>query len=131
VYGVCMCYSLHVIKNLNKGVLFMAVANRVDPMLRKQILMPKDAIKKANKIARQKKVSFGEVIRLAVYAYDGEISAQEETLLEGLAQQLIDQTNETVAKIDETIERMDKTHAKIKVIHKRIDKIESSKGGDK
>ena len=88
---------------------------RVQPetMLRKPILMPPGMIKKVDKIASDKNVSFAEVVRAAVDAFDGDLSIGDETLLEALADTMIGTTQEVIKKIDEVEKRLDETHAKL------------------
>jgi hypothetical protein len=70
-------------------------------------------IKKVDKIARDKKVSFAEVVRAAVEAYDGDLSIGDEALLEALADTLIRTTQEVIKKIDEVEKRLDESHTKL------------------
>jgi hypothetical protein len=83
-------------------------------MQRKPILMPTNLIEKVERIAKDKNVSFAEVVRNAVDAFDDDISAEDEALLEALADEVIKSTAELIAKIDNTIKRIDETHAMIK-----------------
>lgn len=69
-------------------------------MLRKPILMPPRMIDKVDKIANERKVSFAEVVREAVDAFDGDLSMADEDLLEALADTMIKTTREVVEKID-------------------------------
>jgi competence protein ComGC len=80
-------------------------------MLRKPILMPPTMIDKVDKIANDRKVSFAEVVREAVDAFDGDLSMEDEALLEALADTMIKTTQEVVKKIDEVEKRLDETHA--------------------
>ena len=75
--------------------------------------MPPGMIKKVDKIARDKKVSFAEVVRAAVDAFDGDLSIEDEALLEALADTMIKTTQEVIKKIDEVEKRLDETHAKL------------------
>jgi hypothetical protein len=83
-------------------------------MQRKPILMPTNLIEKVERIAKDKNVSFAEVVRNAVDVFDDDISAEDEALLEALADEVIKSTAELIAKIDNTIKRIDETHAMIK-----------------
>jgi len=85
-------------------------ANR-ETMLRKPILMPPSMIAKVDKIANERKVSFAEVVRKAVDAFDGDLSMENETLLETLADTMIKTTREVVDKIDAIEKQLDETHA--------------------
>ena len=52
----------------------MSGSARQETMLRKPILMPPSMIDKVDKIARNRKVSFAEVVRETVNAFDGDLS---------------------------------------------------------
>jgi chlorite dismutase len=80
-------------------------------MLRKPILMPPSMIDKVDKIANERKVSFAQVVREAVDAFDGDLSMEDEALLEALADTMIKTTREVVEKIDAIEKRLDETHA--------------------
>ena len=84
---------------------------RQETMLRKPILMPPSMIDKVDKIAKDIKVSVAEVIREAVDAFDGNLSMEDEALLEALADTMIKTTQEVVKKIDEVEKKLDETHA--------------------
>ena len=84
---------------------------RQEKMLRKQILMPPSMIDKVDKIANDRKVSFAEVVREAVDAFDGDLSIKDETLLQVLADTMIKSTREIIKKIDEFEGKLDETHA--------------------
>jgi len=84
---------------------------RQETMLRKPILMPPSMIDKVDKIANDRKVSFAEVVREAVDAFDGDLSMEDEALLDALADTMIKTTQEVVKKIDEVEKRLDETHA--------------------
>jgi len=86
---------------------------RPETMRRKPILMPPDMIKKVDKIASDKNVSFAEVVRAAVDAFDGDLSIGDKALLEALADTMIGTTQEVIKKIDEVGKRLDDTHAKL------------------
>ena len=89
----------------------MEAARQHEPMQRKPILMPPELIKKVDKIAKQKKVSFAEVVREAVEAFDGQKSVEEDELLEALAETMIETTKNLTRRIDELEQKLDKTHA--------------------
>ncbi len=82
-----------------------------ETMLRKPILMPPSMIDKVDKIANERKVSFAEVVREAVDAFDGDLSMEDEALLEALADAMIKTAREVVEKIDAIEKRLDETHA--------------------
>jgi transaldolase len=82
-----------------------------ETMLRKPILMPSSMIDKVDKIANERKVSFAEVVREAVDAFDGDLSTEDEALLEALADTMIKTAREVVEKIDAIEKRLDETHA--------------------
>jgi hypothetical protein len=83
-------------------------------MQRKPILMPANLIEKVERIAKDKNVSFAEVVRNAVDVFDADISTGQEALLEALADEVIKSTAGLIEKIDNTIRRIDETHAMIK-----------------
>jgi metal-responsive CopG/Arc/MetJ family transcriptional regulator len=85
-----------------------------EAMIRKPILMPKDLVAKVDTIAKAKKVSFAEVVRDAVEAYDLDLTSEESKLLEALVDTYIKSTKETIEKIDRLMARMDETHEKLK-----------------
>jgi len=82
-----------------------------ETMLRKPILMPPSMIDKVDKIANERKVSFAEVVREAVDAFDGDLSMEDEALLAALADTVIKTTREVVERIDAIEKRLDETHA--------------------
>ena len=82
-----------------------------ETMLRKPILMPPSMIDKVDKIANERKVSFAEVVREAIDAFDGDLSMEDEALLEALADTMIKTTREVVEKIDAIEKQLDETHA--------------------
>jgi hypothetical protein len=82
-----------------------------ETMLRKPILMPPSMIDKVDKIANERKVSFAEVVREAVDAFDGDLSMEDEALLKALADAMIKSAREVVEKIDDIEKRLDETHA--------------------
>jgi len=82
-----------------------------ETMLRKPILMPSSMIDKVDKIANARKVSFAEVVREAVDAFDGDLSLEDGALVEALADTMIKTTREVVEKIDAIEKRLDETHA--------------------
>lgn len=90
----------------------MATA-RQESMLRKQILMPPLMADRVQKIAKARGVSFGEVIRDAVDAFDEALSQKDAALLDAMADALIASTQETIARIDSLMQRMDETHAMV------------------
>ena len=81
-----------------------------ETMLRKPILMPPSMIDKVDKIANERKVSFAEVVREAVDAFDGDLSMEDEALVAVLADTMIKTTREVVEKIDAIEKRLDETH---------------------
>ena len=90
----------------------MGTSARQETMLRKPILMPPSMIKKVDKIANNKKVSFAEVVREAVNAFDGDPNIENDALLlEALTDTMIKTTQEVVKKIEEAEKRLDDTHA--------------------
>ena len=89
----------------------MSESARQETMLRKPILMPPSMIDKVDKIANERKVSFAEVVREAVDAFDGDLSIEDEALVATLADTIIKTTREVVEKIDAIEKRLDETHA--------------------
>jgi len=89
----------------------MTTSAQRETMLRKPILMPPSMIDKVDKIANERKVSFAEVVREAVDAFDGDLSMEDEALLEALADTMIKTTREVVEKIDAIEKQLDETHA--------------------
>ena len=89
----------------------MATSARHETMQRKPILMPAQMVSKVDKIARGKKVSFAEVVRDAVDAFDEEQSGENMALLEALADTMIQTTQGVVEKIKAVEKRLDETHA--------------------
>lgn len=87
------------------------MATAQQSMMRKQVLMPPLMADRVKKIARARGVSFGEVIRDAVDAFDETLSQEDTALLDTMADALIKSTNETIARIDRLMHRMDETHA--------------------
>ena len=82
-----------------------------ETMLRKPILMPPGMIKKVDSIAKQKKVSFAEVVREAVNAFSGKPNSEDELILNALADTMIQTTENLIKKMDEIEKRLDETHA--------------------
>ena len=80
----------------------MSESARQETMLRKPILMPPSMIDKVDKIARNRKVSFAEVVRQAVNAFDGDLSREDEALLNERLTTLIDKVN----RMDQDIRHM-------------------------
>ena len=91
----------------------MGTPARQETMLRKPILMPPSMIKKVDKIAKNKKVSFAKVVREAVNAFNSETSSEDAAILDALADTMIKTTQEVVKKIEEIEKRLDDTHAKL------------------
>ncbi len=89
----------------------MTTPSQRETMLRKPILMPPSMIDKVDKIANERKVSFAEVVREAVDAFDGDLSMENEALVAVLADTMIKTTREVVEKIDAIEKRLDETHA--------------------
>jgi hypothetical protein len=110
-----MCYvfcKLHLnIKNAKIKRSVMGAPAKQETMLKKPILMPLGMIKKVDKIASDKNVSFAEVVRAAVDAFNGDLSIEDEALLEALADTMTGTTQEVIKKIDEVEKRLDETHA--------------------
>jgi hypothetical protein len=67
-------------------------------------------IHKVDRIASGRKVSFAEIVREAVDAFDDDLSNEDEALLEVLAETMIKTSREVVEKIDAIEKRLDETH---------------------
>jgi chlorite dismutase len=93
-----------------RGFIMTTSAQR-ETMLRKPILMPPSMIDKVDKIANERKVSFAEVVREAIDAFNGDLSMEDEALIEALADTMIKTTREVVEKIDAIEKQLDETHA--------------------
>lgn len=89
----------------------MSAQAQHETMLRKPILMPPSMIKKVDGIAKQKKVSFAEVVREAVNAFSEKPSSEDELILDALADTMIQTTENLIKKMDEIEKRLDETHA--------------------
>ena len=87
----------------------MATAQQ-ESMLRKQILMPPLMADRVQKIAKARGVSFGEIIRDAVDAFDDTFSKEDAQLLDTMAEALIASTRDTIQRIDNLMQRLDETH---------------------
>jgi hypothetical protein len=88
----------------------MTTPNRQPAMQRKLILMPPEMISKIDRIARSRNVSFAEVVREAVAAFNGDMAAENTALIEALAETMINTTREVVQKIGSVEKRLDETH---------------------
>ena len=89
----------------------MSAVAQSETMLRKPILMPPSMIKKVDKIAKLKKVSFAEVVREAVDSFGGKQTTEDELILEALADTMIQTTKNLITRIEELEKRLDNTHA--------------------
>lgn len=89
----------------------MSPTARREPMQRKPILMPPSMIKRVDTIAKSKNVSFAEVVREAVNAFGGTPAAEDEAILEALADTMIETTQNLIEKMDAIEKRLDDTHA--------------------
>ncbi|MCJ8502491.1 hypothetical protein [Desulfatitalea alkaliphila] len=79
-------------------------------MQRKPILMPADMILKVERLAETKKVSFAEVVRQAVDAFEAELSADDSDMLEAMVEAYLQTAKAAITKIDQVMERLDETH---------------------
>ena len=82
-----------------------------ETMLRKPILMPPSMIRKVDGIARQKKVSFAEVVREAVDAFGGKTTSEKVLILDALADTMMETTDTLIKRMEEIERRLDATHA--------------------
>jgi hypothetical protein len=80
-------------------------------MQRKPIMMPLAMIRRIDRIAKERNVSFAEVVRNAVDAFDSELSQDDLSLLETLADSLIASTRDVINRIDALEKQLDETHA--------------------
>jgi Arc/MetJ-type ribon-helix-helix transcriptional regulator len=108
-----MCCTCAIFKK-HKGGIEMATPTRHEAMQRKPILMPPEMISKVDRIARGRNVSFAEVVREAVEAFNGDVTPENNALIEALAETMIRTTQEVVKKIDAVEKRLDETHAMLK-----------------
>lgn len=92
----------------------MQTISQPGAMQRKPILMPARLIEKVERIAKDRNVSFAEVVRNAIDVFDADMSTKDEALLEALADEVIGSTADLIARIDNTLKRIDETHAMIK-----------------
>ncbi|MBE0582276.1 MAG: hypothetical protein IH612_00780 [Desulfofustis sp.] len=92
-----------------------AVRQRQEAMQRKPILMPPEMIKKVDSIAKRKKVSFAEVVRDAVAAFDEGAESEANELLEALADTMIETTKTLTRRIEKLEKKLDETHAILEV----------------
>jgi predicted DNA-binding protein len=106
-----MCCTCAIFSSKLKGGIEMATPTRHEAMQRKPILMPPEMISKVDRIARGRNISFAEVVREAVEAFNGDASAENTALIEALAETMIRTTQEVINKIDAVEKRLDKTHA--------------------
>ena len=88
----------------------MSTTARQEPMQRKPIMMPPSMIKRVDSIAKSSRVSFAEVVREAVNAFDGKPAAGDEAILEALADTMIKTTEDLIEKMDVIEKRLDDTH---------------------
>ncbi len=88
----------------------MNTAGKTEPMQRKPILMPPSMITKVDAIAKDKQVSFAEVVREAIRSFSESPTADEEFLLEKLADAMIQTTEDIAKQIDVLGKRLDETH---------------------
>lgn len=88
----------------------MGATARQEAMKRKPILMPPSMIKRVDKIAKKKKVSFAEVVREAVNAFDSELSESDADILEALADTLLETVKGTIKRMGEVEKKLDSTH---------------------
>lgn len=82
-------------------------------MERKPVMMPPSLIRHGEELAAAAGVSFGEIVRRALKAYEPETSAAEDGTLEALAEALIQSTHETIGYVDRVECQLDETHAEL------------------
>ncbi|MGI9303565.1 MAG: hypothetical protein ACR2RB_12810 [Gammaproteobacteria bacterium] len=79
---------------------------------RKHVLMEPSLIRRAEALAAKDEISFGEIVRRALLAYDPE-AADDDATLEALAEALIVSQKETIAYLDQLDRKLDNTHARL------------------
>ena len=89
----------------------MRLTSQQEPMQRKPIMMPPGMIRKVDSIAKNSHVSFAEVVREAVNAFDGKATAEDDAMLEALADTMIKTTRDLIKKMDAIEKQLDNTHA--------------------
>ena len=89
----------------------MSATAQRERMQRKPILMPPSMIKRVDSIAKEKHVSFAEVVREAVNAFGDKPAAEDEAILEALAETMIQTTHDLIEKMDAIDKRLDETRA--------------------
>ena len=82
-----------------------------ETMLRKPIFMPPSMIEKVDAIAKNKNISFANVVRQAVNAFDNDTSNDDSKILNALADTMINTTKEVVDKMAAIEKQLDATHA--------------------
>lgn len=88
----------------------MTISSKGQAMQRKPILMPPAMITKIDKIARSRNVSFAEVVREAVDAFDSDLSSEDSAILEALADTMIKTTQDVIKKMEAVEKKLDETH---------------------
>ena len=82
-----------------------------ETMLRKPIFMPPSMIEKVDAIAKNENISFANVVRQAVNAFDNDTSNDDSKILNALADTMINTTKEIVDKMAAIEKQLDDTHA--------------------
>lgn len=88
----------------------MEAMRQEGPMQRKPILMPTRMIERVNSIAKERNVSFAEVVRDAVNAFSSQSTVEEDALLESLADTMIETTKTLTRRIEELEKKINETH---------------------
>jgi len=73
--------------------------------------MPPEMISKIDKIVRGRKVNFAKVVREGIDAFDEGLAMENSSLLEALADAMIQTTQDVVKKIEAIEKKLDETHA--------------------
>ena len=94
----------------------MSTPARQETMLRKPILMPPRMIEKVDVIAKNKNVSFAQIVREAIDSFDGEKSGDDAKILDALADTMIKTTQEVVKKMETIENRLDSTHSTLEAL---------------
>lgn len=81
-----------------------------ETMLRKPIFMPPSMIEKVDKIAKTENISFANVVRKAVNAFDNETSNDDAKILDALADTMINTSKDVLKKMAAIERQLDTTH---------------------
>jgi hypothetical protein len=91
----------------------MIAPHERESMIRKPIHMTKALIAKVDTIAEVKRVSFAEVVRDAVDAYDTDIAPEDSKFLELMLDSALKSLNDSIHKIESLEFKLDQTHQRL------------------